>query len=298
MLFNIENLIDKCDIFFEDSLISKELIINNYAKFIAYSNSDPTDLVKISLHTNSICFNVISLLVTAFNTISLDKTNTDSILDSINIGDIVLYRGIKDNNKREKYVFLGYADINQNIVQQSSNNAKFIMLSQPNKRTKLKRYIRNDNWHLISPYKGDNINTDGLGISPFNISRSIFLSYIFNVHYKEIPLINTSSSVIVTSKQMYNRIVKGIHIIYDNDKTIAFSDFITTGYYTTSKIHLYGNNSEKIEPILKVTSQFSRARNLILEKESNQNCGLLILDNINIDKNNTELIDLINRKSL
>ena len=100
----LTNLKEKCDIYFEDSLISQELIIEKYIDFFASAFSGGERSVGIILHTGSICFDVISVIAAALACISLDGSDTDSVIDSLNIGDMVLY----GKNKNERYFFGGF----------------------------------------------------------------------------------------------------------------------------------------------------------------------------------------------
>ena len=60
---SMKKLIDKCDLYFEGHIISKELLVKNYADFLA-SNFEKKHNVAISLHTGSVCFDIITILFT------------------------------------------------------------------------------------------------------------------------------------------------------------------------------------------------------------------------------------------
>ena len=47
-------LTDKCDIYFENSLISKELIVKKYAEFFMSALSGNGHSVSVALHTGSL----------------------------------------------------------------------------------------------------------------------------------------------------------------------------------------------------------------------------------------------------
>ena len=70
------HLTDRCDIYFEGSLISKERIIRNYADFLAASFSGESRTVSIGLHTGSVCFDVISLITAALGCLYIDDSDT------------------------------------------------------------------------------------------------------------------------------------------------------------------------------------------------------------------------------
>lgn len=50
---SMKKLIDKCDLYFEGHIVSKELLVKNYADFLA-SNFEKKHNVAISLHTGSV----------------------------------------------------------------------------------------------------------------------------------------------------------------------------------------------------------------------------------------------------
>ena len=56
---SMKKLIDKCDLYFEGHIVSKELLVKNYADFLA-SNFEKKHNVAISLHTGSVCFDIIT----------------------------------------------------------------------------------------------------------------------------------------------------------------------------------------------------------------------------------------------
>jgi hypothetical protein len=70
-------LIDKCDIYFENSLISKELIVKKYAEFLMSALSGNGHSVSVALHTGSICFELVSFIMVALASVSFDRTNSE-----------------------------------------------------------------------------------------------------------------------------------------------------------------------------------------------------------------------------
>lgn len=67
---SLKKLIDKCDLYFDGHIISKELLVKNYADFLA-SNFEKKHNVVISLHTGSVCFD--SCVGMATNMIGVKK---------------------------------------------------------------------------------------------------------------------------------------------------------------------------------------------------------------------------------
>ncbi|HBT63913.1 MAG TPA: hypothetical protein DEB10_04530 [Ruminococcaceae bacterium] len=83
---------DKFDIYFENALISRERIVKRYADFLTSTLSGDGHAVSVALHTGSVCFEIVSFVMAALACVSLDKTDAESIIASLNEGDMVLYK--------------------------------------------------------------------------------------------------------------------------------------------------------------------------------------------------------------
>ena len=87
---SMKKLIEKCDLYFEGHIISKELLVRNYADFLA-GQFEKKHNVAIALHTGSICFDIVTVLFTALSNILYDQDNTDEFIKSLEIGKEVQY---------------------------------------------------------------------------------------------------------------------------------------------------------------------------------------------------------------
>ena len=105
-------LMDKCNIYFEDSLISKERIVQKYAEFFASSFDEPTHSLSVARHTGSVCFDVMSFEITALGCLALNETDSEDVLRSFEDGQYVLLRG------GERCIWRGFA------VRDNSGNFK------------------------------------------------------------------------------------------------------------------------------------------------------------------------------
>jgi len=280
------SLTDKCDIYFENYLISKERIIKTYADFFASTLSDEEHSVSIALHTGSICFDIVSFVIAALGCLVLDMTTPEQVIDSLNIGDMVMY-------KSERYRWCGnkYFD-----------GKKYLVLEQDGHGKNGKSTISipyNANKNLIKPYLGSSELTDGRGIRRTKTNRAKFISYIFDIPLSEVQGIVGVSTVIVTERSMFDRISKGLEFIYDGGERIGLLDIVTASYYADSgEEYQYGNNPAKAEPVLKITGKISTARDLVLERSGNKTVGLIIISLSAVSKGSSELMDLLGRKSL
>ena len=290
----LPRLTDRCDIYFEGSLISKERIINIYADFFATALSSENHSVSVALHTGSVCFDIVSLLTAALGCLYIDETVNADIIESLQIGDFVLY----GQDRRERYIWRGFADKDCNpILEMTVDKRHFAILEQPTKA--LKTYPPKQYWHLITPYNGDSRVTDGRGIKKQTANRNSFISFMFDTPSQIIPSITGVSAVIVSERELFDRICKGLVIVYGENKHIGLLDIVTASYYADSgEEYQYGSNPAKAEPVLKVTGKVSTARDLVLDKRGNKTVGLMVIGSGTLAKGRSELTDLLGRKSL
>ncbi len=285
---------EKCDIYFEGSLISKELLIKKYADFFAYSLAGENRSVSVALHTGSVCFHIVSLLTAALSCIYLDDNNNEDIIESLQHGDFVLY----GPDRRERHIWRGFANKDHKIVSdETKENYHYAVLEQPTKQ--LKTYVPKKDWQLITPYNGESRVTDGRGIKKQTANRNSFISFIFNIPSGAVPSVTGVSAVIVLERSMFDRISKGLEIKYEGDKRIGLLDIVTASYITDSgEEYQFGSNPAKTEPVLKVTGKVSTARDLVLDRTGNKVVGLLVIESDALSKGESELNELLDRKTL
>lgn len=289
-------LTDKCNIYFEDSLISKERIVQKYAEFFASSFDEQTHSLLVAQHTGSVCFDVVSFLIAALGCLALNETDKDDVIRSFVDGQIVLLSGDK---RKERCLWRGFArQVNRSEFEVSDfDNADYAVLEQPSSSTK--NLVPRNRWNRISPYNGSSIRTDGRGIRSVKSNRNEFISFLFEVPVASIPSVIGVSTVIVTDREIFKRIVDGVRIEYGEGKSIGLLDLVTASYYTSNlEEHQYGANPAKTEPVLKITSRISTARDLVLDKSGNKTVGFMVVGTDTVASGNTELSDLLERKSL
>ena len=285
-------LMDKCDIYFEDSLISKERIIQKYAEFFASSFDEDTRSLLVTQHTGSVCFDVISFLITALGCLALNETDNEDVLCSLENGQYVLLKG------KERCIWRGFATQDKKaFVAADFDTADYVILEQPDKQTTT--YIPKHLWNTISPYNGASARTDGRGLRRVQPNRNDFISFLFDIPHSEIPSVIGVSTVIVADRDLFKRIADGLRIEYGDGKAISLLDLITASYYTSNlEEQQYGANPAKTEPILKIVSKVSAARDLVLDKSGNKTVGFVVLGTNATMSGNSELSELLERKSL
>jgi hypothetical protein len=191
----MKKFINKCELYFEGHIISKELLLQNYADFLA-SNFAKKHNVVISLHTSSICFDIITVLFSALSNIMYDQGNADEFIKSLKIGD-------KVQCKNKMYIFDGF-DNQRNYLDQSEQKCvRLVSYSISNgDKCNCVNFIYEKEWNLIKPCHG-NAKQPGRTIVHQDISkRNDFLSSVFEMSADEIPSFTEKSSVIVNDMQL------------------------------------------------------------------------------------------------
>lgn len=279
-------ILKKCNIYFDDFLISKESILKKYLAFFADSIDPQNRKVGFALHTGSICFDVISVVAVGIGCLLYNLATNDDIIASLLPGDMVMYKG-------QRYRWRSV---------ERKNNILCISLEQDGTgrnglSTSWIPYEQNK--HLILPYYGDSKTTDGRGVKRKVSNRESFLSYIFDLPVSEIPTRIDVSAVIIAERGVFADICKRVTIEFDNERRIGLLDVIPASYYTSGGIeYRYGSNPTKAEPVLKIAGNTSTARDLVLDKHGNKVVGLLAFGDMISTEGYTELSDLLRRKML
>ena len=279
-------ILNKCDIYYGEALVSKEAIIEKYLAFFADSLVSKERTVNFALHTGSICFDVISVVAVALGCLSYNLSTNDDIISSLRENDMILFDD-------QRYRWKGVQDKCGNLCMVIEQDGK-------GKNGKTTRFLPLErNKHLVKPYYGDSQITDGRGVKKHNGNREDFLSFAFEVNVTEIPAQIDVAIVIVAERSTFSEICKQVRIVYDEGKSVGLLDIIPAAYYTSSgEEHQFGLNPTKAEPVLKVTSKISTARDLVLDKHGNKVVGLLVTGGVSVMENGSELADLLRRKIL
>lgn len=282
----IEVITNKCDIYFGKELISKENVIKTYMSFLADSLSTREHSVHFSLHTGSLCFDIVSVIYLLLDCLSYNIVTNDDIVSSLREGDIIIFKG-------KRYRWQGV----------ETRDDKLYMIIEQDGRGKnggtVSRLLLENNKHHIKPYYGNSKTTDGRGIRKQQNNREDFLSYVFGVNKEEIPTQFFMSAIIVAERKKFEELFKQIRIKYNNDKEIRLFELVPAAYYTDfEEEYQLCSNPTKAEPVLKVANNISTARDLILNKSGNKAVGLLVTECVSPKENISELDELIRRKSL
>lgn len=281
-----EVFLQKCEIYYGDALISKEEILSEYAKFFSNALANKEHSVSFALHTGSVCFDFIAVVVAALGCLTHNLTSNDDIIAGLKEGDIVIY-----GNKRYRWIS-GQYEIDGNF---------YLALEQDGtgKNGNPRTYIPQKNKYLIKPYYGTAQTTDGRGVKRRKTGREDFLSRVFAISIEEVPSVMEIAVVIIANRNDFYDIYKNIRIVYAGNKQVKLLDIVPAAYYTSGgEEYQYGANPTKSEPVLKVVGRITTARELLLDRNANRVAGLLVTQIDSLTENGSELADLLRRKSL
>lgn len=286
------DMIGKCSIFYDDLLISSEDIIKSYLHFFSTSFKPDQKMTSFAFHTGSLCFDVASIAALMLACFVYNLSSNEEILASINVGEMVLYKG-------ERYRWNG---ITKGIPGMSNSAKEYIWLSQDakGKNGVSNKYVPYDtNKEKIRPYYGESTYTDGRGIRKRNNNRNEFLSYVMGIPENEVPSSLDISVVVMSDKNSFIDICQHLHICYKDEKMVQLTDVVPVSYFSSSGEETQvGRNVSKAEAVIKAVSKVSTARELILDKHGNKVIGLLAINMGSLATNASEFRDLIRRKSL
>lgn len=279
-------ILNKCEIYYGNALISKEAIIEKYLAFFVDSLGSKERTVNFALHTGSLCFDVVSIVAVTLGCLSYNLSTNDDIVSSLQTDDMVMYKG-------QRYRWKGIQSMNDMLFMSIEQDGK----GKNGKSTSFLPLEKSK--HLIKPYYGESLTTDGRGIRKRKTNREDFLAFAFELDVEEIPAQIDVSIVIVSDKTAFGEICKQVRIVYGEGKEVGLLDIVPAAYFTSGgEEHQYGLNPAKAEPVLKVTSKISTARDLVLDKNGNKVVGLLVTGGISLSENGSELADLLRRKML
>ena len=289
---SMKKLIDKCDLYFEGHIISKELLLQNYADFLA-GNFEKKHNVAISLHTGSICFDIITIVFTAISNIVYNQDNAEDFVTSLNVGDMVLYK--KTRCRFEGLTTLPGETIRRAILYSETVTRGLVLENR--------EFVKEEWWNKISPYNGKSTKFDARGIRTDNKKRNDFLSSVLEMAADEIPAYIVKSSVIVMNRERSERVIDNLEIEYDG-KRIKITEIIPVSYCSENEEYPYGGNPGKIEPAIKITNNISNARSLVTGSwEGNETwehdvIGVSVIGFGAISRARSEVTEIMKRRKL
>ena len=192
-------ILNKCDIYYGEALVSKEAIIEKYLAFFADSLVSKERTVNFALHTGSICFDVISVVAVALGCLSYNLSTNEDIISSLQIDDMVMYKG-----QRHRW---------KGIEKMYGNLCMIIEQDGKGRNGKSRVYLPVENHkHMIRPYYGESRVTDGRGVRKKKSNREDFLAFAFDVDVADIPTQIDVAIVIVAERSTFGEICKQVKL--------------------------------------------------------------------------------------
>ena len=289
---SMKKLIEKCDLYFEGHIISKELLVQNYADFLA-GNFEKKHNVAIALHTGSICFDIVTILFSALSNIMYNQDNAEDFVLSLNVGEKVLY-------KKTRCKFEGI------VTMPGEKFRRAVLYSETKRRGRIEEnrdYVKEEWWYKISPYNGESDNLDARGIRTDSKKRNEFLASVLEMSADEIPAFIEKSSVIVMNRDKSARVVENLEIGYDR-KRIKLTEIMPISYCSENEEYPYGGNPGRIEPAIKITNSISTARSIVTgswpgnESWCNDVIGVSVIGFGAISRARSEVAEMMKRRKL
>lgn len=281
-------IINKTDILLNGSVISRDVLLKNFGKFITDIGIREEHSVGVAMHTGSICFDVITVTYAALWCLLHNESNSEELIHALENDEMVLY----GNTKKERYVYKGFVD--GKTLKSDYAGKQFIKLLQDSGTV---TYVPQAMWRHIEPYKGTAKKADGRGIRKKSNVRELFFTNVLEYELSNIPSVIDASIVLVMSRDKADMLIKGITIRFEENE-INLLELVTASYFTEDDEYRYGGNTSKNEAVIKVTSKISVARTLLYSRRGNFHLGVFLLDKEIICRGYSELPELMNRKSL
>ena len=277
------SILRQCDVLLDGELISNELLLSTYARYLASTATQGKHNVGVVLHTGSICFDAICVLISAIECILFSESDTDDVISDLKEKDIVIYNG-------GKYIFEGKT---------SMAGEEFIALrgQQTGRSMPAVTYVPKGRWHLIMPYEGNSQTPGRKGIRNTGAGKKLFYTKVMGVREEEIPVLLDASVAIIMPRERANKIVNGLSISFEGEN-VPLLDLVTAAYYTESVRIDFRGNTGKSEPCLKFAGKISVARDNFLFHCQNKALGFMILGEEAIRSGETELQEMMERRSL
>lgn len=175
MGMSISEILEKCNIYLDDSLISKEQLLERYMSFLAETMSREKSPVGFALHTGNICFDALSIAAVGLGCLSQIVSTIDDLLAALHEDDYVIYEG-------QRYRWKG-------IREESDGILRFVLEQDGvGKHGLSKRLIPcHENKYKIKPYYGTAQATNAVGVKPISEHREIFLADVLGCPVSEVP---------------------------------------------------------------------------------------------------------------
>ena len=268
---------------YENELISKGLLISTFTDYVAELIDDAEKNTGIIYHTGSCIFDLLLTLYISLSCLLYDETTPEELILSLNPGDIIIY---KDKTRAE---FLGLDESGYAKIRYGSSKGKYY--------SPITATVAPNSFYTIKPYYGEATVLDGRGVRTDTEARIDFLQSVLGLSRAKIAGVNRRAGIVVCNRNYADNFVNKLQIRYENN-IIGISDLMSVSYYSENNEYPYRGNSGKSNSVLKFTNKVSVARDLVYEDEDRKIFALAVLGGPLIKNGESELPDLINKKSL
>lgn len=285
----LDRIINNCDLLINGDIISKELLMRSYSEFLSSVTDKDSHNVGFVLHTGSICFDALAITHAMATCLVYNESDTENIIDSLEIGDTVIYTTGK---KSKKCTFCGFEYMygNKCIKLASKRQDHGIVLDDYD-------YLPASMWRKITPYFGESTRLDGRGLRKKSTIRDDFFRDVLEYKTEDIPSVINVSAALVLPRERADFLINNISLQF-NGKEVRLLDLVTASYFTENDEYRYGGNAAKTEPVMKITGKISVARQLVISRRGNKHIGIIVLGNETVSRSFSELPELLNRQSI
>ena len=276
-------LLGKCDILFEDEVISSGLTMSTFTDYIVGIIDEAEKSNGLVYHTGSSIFDILLAVYIALSCIVYDEMTPEDLVRALNPGDIVIFE-----NKRAK--FLGLTSDNMAQVKYDAvkkGNKESTTVTMPPK-----------SFYKLKPYYGPATALDGRGIRSNSKTKLDFLQAVFGKRKIDVAGIGKRSAILVCNRDFADSFVEKVKICYDGTRYISITDLMPISYFSEDKEYPFRGNPGKNKPVLKFTNKISIAREIVYTDEEKQVFAVCILGAKATKNGESELPDIINRRSI
>nr|WP_027871576.1 DrmE family protein [[Eubacterium] cellulosolvens] len=272
-------VIDNCEIVYRGDVISKELILGIEMEFLTPAFQDDSHLTQFFLHTGSPCYEAVAFVLCVIGTVIHDAYDDEAEFQ-IEIGSTVSY-----DNDLWRYEGL-YSGKERSLI------GRYVLR---NKETGATKYLVDSN--SLIPYKGAAKTLSGRGVRTSKNRRDEFLNQICGMESSAINLRMHSSVVLLMNENKMDDLIENVVLRFPKQNVeYKILDIVTASYFTPTMEKKKAGNANNNEPILKITNNIERARELVIDGGENQVVGVICMQNNYSRKYGIELESLLTRR--
>ena len=260
--------LSRCEIIFENEKISDESIVKEAIRFIACGFHDSSTRRRTLLHTGSIAYDAVAVLLSALANVLVFYVNDEEFLANLKPGDIVIDTQYGKRLRREvKEIIFGESI---KLLENPKTNRLYTM---PWSKTR-----------FLEPNHGRGRKIGGVGLRQAGVrAREEFFEYAFGMQPEDLPRTPKSYTVIVSSHEYAHRIYRGLEIEVKNEAgkqvRICLSD-IAGGIYVTPEQNItLGGVLSNDDSVLRFCSSLTLAKEKINEAGGDGMASLLVISN-------------------